>query len=148
MPAPTKPDSDSGVSRIGFGSYPDGHAFIERDALSRALHDKQKLLDDAGVQGLASTQMCFDVEGIRAWLREERDRLHLMLKDLDATDRAAVIMRYWYDYSEVEIAESLNLTVSAVKSRLHRSRRALAEMWQDEKSHAYPKRRSRESLAF
>ena len=80
--------------------------------------------------------------------REDRDRLHLLLKDLDATDRAAVIMRYWYDYSEVEIAQSLNLTVSAVKSRLHRSRRALAEMWQSEKSRAYPERRSRESLAF
>lgn len=80
--------------------------------------------------------------------REDRDRLHLLLKDLDATDRAAVIMRYWYDYSEVEIAQSLDLTVSAVKSRLHRSRRALAEMWQVEKTRAYPERRSRESLAF
>ena len=80
--------------------------------------------------------------------QEDRDRLHLLLKDLDDTDRAAVIMRYWYDYSEVEIAQSLSLTVSAVKSRLHRSRRALAEMWQVEKSRAYPERRSRESLAF
>ena len=80
--------------------------------------------------------------------REDRARLHLMLKDLDATDRAAVIMRYWYDYSEVEIAQSLKLTVSAVKSRLHRSRKALAGMWQAEKSHAHPERRSRESLAF
>lgn len=80
--------------------------------------------------------------------QEDRDRLHLLLKDLDETDRAAVIMRYWYDYSEVEISQSLNLTVSAVKSRLHRSRRALAEMWQAEKSRPYPERRSRESLAF
>jgi RNA polymerase sigma-70 factor (ECF subfamily) len=80
--------------------------------------------------------------------QEDRDRLHLLLKDLDETDRAAVIMRYWYDYSEVEIAQSLNLTVSAVKSRLHRSRRALAEMWQADRSGAYPERRSRESLAF
>lgn len=80
--------------------------------------------------------------------REERGRLHLLLKDLDATDRAAVVMRYWYDYSEIEIAQSLNLTVSAVKSRLHRSRRALAEMWQAENSRAIPERRSRESLAF
>jgi len=80
--------------------------------------------------------------------REDRDRLHHLLKDLDATDRAAVVMRYWHDYSEIEIAQSLNLTVSAVKSRLHRSRRALAEMWQEEKSRAYPERRSRESLAF
>ena len=80
--------------------------------------------------------------------REERSHLQALLKDLDPTDRAAVVMRYWYDYSEVEIAQSLNLTVSAVKSRLHRSRRELAEMWQKEKSHAYHGRRSRESLAF
>ena len=64
--------------------------------------------------------------------REDRDRLHILLKDLDETDRAAVIMRYWYDYSEIEIADSLNLTVSAVKSRLHRARRALAGMWQED----------------
>ncbi|GJQ52345.1 MAG: RNA polymerase subunit sigma-24 [Anaerolineaceae bacterium] len=64
--------------------------------------------------------------------REERDRLHRLLSKLDATDRAAVILRYWYDCSEVEIAQSLKLTVSAVKSRLHRSRRALAGLWQEE----------------
>jgi len=57
---------------------------------------------------------------------QTRDRVHSMLKDLDETDRAAIIMRYWYDYSEKEIADSLRLTVSAVKSRLHRARLALA----------------------
>ncbi len=66
-------DSNSGVARVGFGSYPDGHAFISREALSTALHDKQKLLNEAGVQGLASTQMCFDVVQIRQWLKSERD---------------------------------------------------------------------------
>ena len=64
--------------------------------------------------------------------REDRDRLHVLLKDLDETDRAAIILRYWHDYSEIEIADSLNLTVSAVKSRLHRARRALAGMWQED----------------
>ena len=80
--------------------------------------------------------------------REDRDRLHILLKDLDETDRAAVIMRYWYDYSEVEIAESLKLTVSAVKSRLHRSRRALAGMWQNDKPRTRTERRPHESPAF
>ena len=87
-----------------------------------------------------------EVESVK---REDRDRLHLLLRDLDDTDRAAVIMRYWYDYSEIEIAESLRLTVSAVKSRLHRSRRALAGMWQEvETSTARPERRQYESPAF
>ncbi|NJC95445.1 MAG: RNA polymerase subunit sigma-24 [Anaerolineales bacterium] len=80
--------------------------------------------------------------------REQRDRLHLLLKELDATDRAAVIMRYWYDFSEVEIAQSLKLTVSAVKSRLHRSRRALAGMWQEETPRTRPERRIYETPAF
>lgn len=79
---------------------------------------------------------------------EERDRLHGMLKDLDETDRAAVIMRYWYDYSEVEIAESLRLTVSAVKSRLHRARRSLAGMWEEQTPRTRPERRPHESPAF
>lgn len=82
--------------------------------------------------------------------REDRDRLHGLLKELDETDRAAVIMRYWYDYSEAEIAESLNLTVSAVKSRLHRARRALAGMWQEgeQRPRARAERRVYESPAF
>lgn len=80
--------------------------------------------------------------------REDRDRLHVLLKDLDDIDRAAVILRYWYDYSEIEIAESLKLTVSAVKSRLHRSRRALAEVWQKQTPRSRTERRPHESPAF
>jgi RNA polymerase sigma-70 factor (ECF subfamily) len=79
---------------------------------------------------------------------QTRTRIQSMLKDLDATDHAAVIMRYWYDYSEIEIAESLRLTVSAVKSRLHRARKELAGMWQEEETRAHAERRTYESPAF
>jgi RNA polymerase sigma-70 factor (ECF subfamily) len=59
-------------------------------------------------------------------------------------------MRYWYDYSEKEIAESLRLTVSAVKSRLHRARKELAGLWQDQEEDllAEMERRHHESPAF
>ncbi len=60
--------------------------------------------------------------------REEQEGIQAALRGLDATDRAAIVLRYWYDFSEVEIAESLNLTVSAVKSRLHRARKAVARL--------------------
>jgi RNA polymerase sigma-70 factor (ECF subfamily) len=83
--------------------------------------------------------------------REDRDRLHVLLKNLDETDRAAVVLRYWHDCSEIEIAEALNLTVSAVKSRLHRARRALAGMWQEDEQRsprARTERRIYESPAF
>ncbi len=57
---------------------------------------------------------------------EQRGQIQAMLNGLNAVDRAAIVMRYWHESSEVEIAESLGLTVSSVKSRLFRARRDLA----------------------
>jgi DNA-directed RNA polymerase specialized sigma24 family protein len=37
------------------------------------------------------------------------------------------VLRYWYDMSYTEIADVLNTTESAVKSRLFRARQALAD---------------------
>ncbi len=79
---------------------------------------------------------------------EQRERMQGILLQLDAVDRAAVVLRYWHDSSEVEIAESLNLTVSAVKSRLHRARRALAGLWQQGAKSPRHERRPCESPAF
>ena len=80
--------------------------------------------------------------------RQERDRLHHLLQSLDPTDRAAIVMRYWQDCSEVEIAQALKLTIPAVKSRLHRARKALADLWKEEASLTRTKRRPYESPAF
>jgi RNA polymerase sigma-70 factor (ECF subfamily) len=62
-------------------------------------------------------------------LKEQQRRVRALLETLDVTDRAAVIMYYWYDFSYEEISRSLSLTESAVKSRLHRARRAMAQIW-------------------
>jgi RNA polymerase sigma-70 factor (ECF subfamily) len=61
--------------------------------------------------------------------KEEQRRVHAILETLEPTDRAAVVMYYWYDFSYEEISQALSLTVSAVKSRLHRARHALADQW-------------------
>lgn len=58
---------------------------------------------------------------------DENKVLHEMIKKLNPPDRAAVILKYWYGSSEEEISEILSLSISAVKSRLHRARRQLAE---------------------
>lgn len=63
-------------------------------------------------------------------LSEEQRQVQELLASLAPTDRAAVTMYYWYDYSYEEIAQALSLSLSAVKSRLHRARRLLAEAWQ------------------
>lgn len=79
---------------------------------------------------------------------EQRERVQGLLKKLDKIDRAAVILRYWHDCSELEIAESLNLTVSAVKSRLHRARRQLAALWENGSPPSKKERKPHESPAF
>ena len=79
---------------------------------------------------------------------EQREQIQALLKRLDSVDRAAIVLRYWHDCSEAEIADALNLTVSAVKSRLHRARRALAGLWQAETPQPKHVRRTHESPAF
>jgi RNA polymerase sigma-70 factor (ECF subfamily) len=72
-----------------------------------------------------------------------------LINTLKPTDRAAIILRYWHDYSEVEIAQALDLSVSAVKSRLYRARQALAKAWlENEQSKPLNERRAHESPAF
>lgn len=65
-------EHETSISTIGFGAYPDGHAFIDDAALRQALHTKQLLLTNGGKQGWASTQMCFDAAKIAAWIDTER----------------------------------------------------------------------------
>lgn len=74
---------------------------------------------------------------------EREQEIAYLLKELQPTDRSAVILRYWYDYSYDEISDALDLSVSAVKSRLHRARKDLALEWlnlQEENSAPIPER--------
>lgn len=83
-------------------------------------------------------------------INEDHQQIQELLNVLSPVDRSAVIMYYWYDYTYEEIAEALSLTMSAVKSRLHRARRQLAETMQD-KHHSHPlpvERKRHESPAF
>jgi RNA polymerase sigma-70 factor (ECF subfamily) len=62
---------------------------------------------------------------------ERRRDVRRLLDHLAPQDRAAIVLRYWYDLPVEEIGETLGLSVSAVKSRLHRARRSMAEVWGD-----------------
>ncbi len=80
---------------------------------------------------------------------EERSQMRRMLGKLGTQDRAAIVLRYWYEFSEEEIARALNLTVSAVKSRLHRARKDLAQNWRETQPvNALSARRKHESPAI
>lgn len=86
-----------------------------------------------------------EAEAIR---HEQERRMQAALAGLDETDRAAIVLRYWHDFSEAEIAENLDLTIPAVKSRLHRARRALASLWQEQEKDEALDRRPYGSPAF
>ena len=63
-----------------------------------------------------------------AYVAQEREELvQNLLSELPEEYRQAVVLRYWYDMAYEEIAEVQNTTVSAVKSRLFRARRMLAD---------------------
>jgi RNA polymerase sigma-70 factor (ECF subfamily) len=62
-------------------------------------------------------------------VKEEQETVMKMLEKLGDQDRVMLILRYWYDLSYDEIAQTLSSSVSAVKSRLFRARRQLAEQW-------------------
>jgi methylenetetrahydrofolate reductase (NADPH) len=66
--------AEPGVERIGVAGYPDGHAFIDAKVVDEQLLAKQRLLDDYGIGGWISTQMCFDATIIRDWIDRERSR--------------------------------------------------------------------------
>jgi RNA polymerase sigma-70 factor (ECF subfamily) len=63
---------------------------------------------------------------------EQSDLIQKRLAALPVKDRMVLILRYWYDFSEDEICEALEISKSAVKSRLHRARQHMAEEWNSE----------------
>lgn len=65
----------------------------------------------------------------QAGRQERRAVLRDLTHSLGSQDRAAIVLRYWYDMSYEEIGQALSLSVGAVKSRLHRARKELAEHW-------------------
>ncbi|HBY96716.1 MAG: sigma-70 family RNA polymerase sigma factor [Ardenticatenaceae bacterium] len=64
----------------------------------------------------------------RRYLDREREaRVQALLHFLPPHYRLPVVLHYWHDLSYQEIAETMDTTVSAVKSRLHRARLMLVE---------------------
>ncbi len=60
---------------------------------------------------------------------EQAHELQLLLTQLEPDYRTPLILRYWEEYSYEEIAETMELTVSAVKSRLFRARKQMADLY-------------------
>lgn len=62
--------------------------------------------------------------------REAVGTVHELLDELAPDYRAAVVLRYWHEMSYDEIAEALDTTVSAIKSRLFRAKQMMGQQMQ------------------
>lgn len=81
-------------------------------------------LPSADARALSSKEDGPELHALRQEMSEEIQEL---LDELQPDYRAAVVLRYWYDYSYAEIADALDTTESAIKSRLFRARQTLGE---------------------
>jgi RNA polymerase sigma-70 factor (ECF subfamily) len=98
------------------------------DRLRRQNRAPQLSLDDPlPPQWLASDRPQPDEEMNK---KQEREQVRHLLDTLPPVYRAAVVLRYWYDMSYQEIALAMATSEAAIKSRLHRARRMLADQWQ------------------
>jgi len=62
--------------------------------------------------------------------QEKTVELQALINQLEPDYRTPLILRYWEDYSYEDIAVAMDLTVSAVKSRLFRARKQMADLYQ------------------
>jgi RNA polymerase sigma-70 factor (ECF subfamily) len=62
--------------------------------------------------------------------KEHQTQIQALLNELSELDRASIVLRYWHECSEEEISQVLDISINAVKSRLHRARKKLAVAWQ------------------
>jgi len=82
----------------------------------------------------------------RAMLDTEfSEEIQRQLSGLNENDRAVLVLRYFHELSEDEICQTLSITKSAVKSRLHRARQHMADQWNDDQGNLTAERRQHES---
>jgi RNA polymerase sigma-70 factor (ECF subfamily) len=60
--------------------------------------------------------------------RQDATAVQRLLNALPPGYRTPVVLRYWYDMSYQEIAETMSVTESTVKTRLHRARAMMARV--------------------
>ncbi len=93
----------------------------EREAMALLL--QLSAMEEEGAQ-LASTEEPVDVGLAR---REMKDLLWQAVNELPPEAREIYVLRDVEDLSGEQVAQRLGITVAAMKSRLHRARRALRE---------------------
>lgn len=91
-------------------------------------------LDDVAF-GMASQEPGPERSALR---NEQQAVVQQALQRLPETYRLVTVLRYWHDLSYEEIAQVTNLTISTIKTRLHRARHMLADVLEAEEQEIWP----------
>jgi RNA polymerase sigma factor (sigma-70 family) len=67
-------------------------------------------------------------------LREDQRELLEALKELPSRQREALVLRYWLDLREVEIADAMNISAGAVKSHASRGMTTLTKILEERRA--------------
>ena len=70
--------------------------------------------------------------------REQAAELQVMIAQLEPEYRTPLVLRYWEELSYEEIAQTMELSISAVKSRLFRARQKMAVIYQETQAATMP----------
>jgi RNA polymerase sigma-70 factor, ECF subfamily len=68
--------------------------------------------------------------------KERSKELQALLDELEPDYRTPLILRYWHEYSYQEIADTMQISLAAVKSRLFRARQKLADCYEQSQATA------------
>ena len=101
------------------------------DRLRRRKYTQVSLDDIVSWRWLPSKDVAPEEKTLR---EEQKDEIRDLLDELPPHYRAAMILRYWHEMSYDEIAGTLEVTESTIKSRLHRARKMMAERVQAQRS--------------
>ena len=86
--------------------------------------------------GLDESPVVFSLEGdsakpeAEALAGEQAEEMQALVNQLEPEYRTPLVLRYWNDCSYQEIADVMDISVAAVKSRLFRARKKLAELYE------------------
>lgn len=109
------------------------------DRLRRRRFTWLSLEDNPTMSWLTSDDERPDDAALRS---ETAAEVRSLLQYLEPGYRTPIVLRYWHDMSYKEIAETMELTEAAVKSRLHRARAQLATLIEEQRDRATRQRRN------
>jgi RNA polymerase sigma-70 factor (sigma-E family) len=109
-------------------------AYVRRSLVNRFLSQRRRAVTELPIGQLPETAARSDFAGLLA----DRDQLRQALASLPDRQRAAVVLRYFHDYSDQQCAEALDCRIGTVRSLISR---ALAAMrgdpsWRDDLNHS------------